>query len=66
MSDPLILKRGTMGGVLIILLANISSGEVFKTIVLAAIGAVVSFVVSLLLKWLSKKRKAPGSIKMGK
>lgn len=50
-------KHGTASGTLLIILANISSADIIKTIVLAAIGAVVSFVVSLLLKQLMKKRK---------
>lgn len=54
MSDT---KHGTAGGTLLIILANIRSADIIKTIVLAAIGAVVSFAVSLLLKQLMKKRK---------
>lgn len=44
---------GTVGGTLLSVLANIHSGDISKTIVLAAVGAVVSFVVSLGLKWLA-------------
>ena len=43
-------KAGTAGGTLLILFINLSSAEIWKTVVLAAIGAVVSFGVSLLLK----------------
>ncbi len=51
-------KSGTIGGIIIILLDNISSGDVFKTIVLAAIGALVSFFISLVLRYcISKWRK---------
>lgn len=51
-------KSGTIGGIAIILIDNISSGDVFKTIVLAAIGASVSFFISLVLKYcLGKWRK---------
>lgn len=48
-------KAGTVGGTLLILIINLSNGEVLKTVALAAIGAVVSFNVSMLLKILVKK-----------
>lgn len=44
-------KAGTAGGTLLAVLLQVSGGEVVKTIVLAAIGAAVSFMVSLALKW---------------
>jgi mannitol-specific phosphotransferase system IIBC component len=50
-------KAGTAGGILTILLANINSGEILKTIALAAIGAVVSFTVSIFLKWMIRRVK---------
>lgn len=43
-------RAGTAGGVLVIILANISSGDLLRTAVLAAFGAIVSFLVSLVLK----------------
>ena len=43
-------KAGTVGGTLLTLFANINKDDIFKTIVLAGIGAVVSFCVSYLLK----------------
>jgi mannitol-specific phosphotransferase system IIBC component len=49
-------KAGTMGGTLLIILANISTADLLKTAVLAAVGAVVSFGVSLLLKRLLQGR----------
>jgi len=48
-------KAGTVGGTLLILFINLSNGEVYKTVLLAAIGAVVSFSVSMLLKILVKR-----------
>ena len=48
---------GTVSGTALTVIANVGSADIFKTVVLAAIGAVVSFSVSLLLKWLFKKRK---------
>jgi mannitol-specific phosphotransferase system IIBC component len=50
-------KAGTAGGTLLTIFANISSEDIFKTIILAAIGAVVSFGVTLLLKLLIKRLK---------
>jgi hypothetical protein len=48
-------KAGTVGGTFLVLLLHITSGELIKTAVLAAVGAAVSFGVSLLLKWIVKK-----------
>ena len=61
MNEHSYTKTGTAGGTLTIILANINSGDVLKTAVLAAIGAVVSFGVSLLLKMVVKwwKRSHP-------
>jgi hypothetical protein len=48
-------KYGTIGGILTIFLVNISSGDIIRTIVLAATGATVSFGVSLGLKYCIRK-----------
>jgi mannitol-specific phosphotransferase system IIBC component len=50
-------KAGTAGGTLLSIFANINSGDVLKTAILAAIGAVVSFSVTLLLRLLIKRLK---------
>lgn len=50
------IKAGTAGGFLFVLL-NISSAEVVKTAVLASVGAVVSFTVSLMMRKLVNKLK---------
>lgn len=50
-------KAGIAGGILTIVLVNIRSGEIIKTIALAAIGAVVSFMVSIFLKWTIRQLK---------
>ncbi|HYM93112.1 MAG TPA: hypothetical protein VET23_03160 [Chitinophagaceae bacterium] len=52
-------KMGTVGGTLMIILANITTGDLVKTVVLAAIGAVVSFGVSVLLKKVVRWWKRP-------
>jgi hypothetical protein len=44
-------KYGTLGGILTIFLFNIGAGDIIRTIVLAATGAIVSFGVSFGLKY---------------
>jgi len=46
---------GTVCGTVLTVLVNIGSSDIIKTVVLAALGAVVSFSVSLLMKWLVKR-----------
>ena len=46
---------GIACGVILTLIVNIQYGEVLKKAVLAAMGAVVSFCVSLLLKMIVKR-----------
>jgi hypothetical protein len=48
---------GTVGGTFLSILPNLHSEDVLKTIILAALGAIVSFVISMLLKYLIKKHK---------
>ena len=48
---------GTISGTLLAFVGNIHSDDLVKTAVLAAIGAVVSFVVSIGLRWISKRVK---------
>lgn len=58
MSEPTHTKVTTIGGTLIILLANINSSDIIRTIVLTIIGAIVSFMMSLLIKEVMKWWKA--------
>lgn len=46
---------GTAGGTLLVLLVKLSFSEMGHTVLLAALGATVSFGVSVLLKRLSKR-----------
>jgi len=46
---------GTVGGTALTVVANIDSQDITKTVVLAALGAVVSFIVSVVLKEAVKK-----------
>jgi hypothetical protein len=45
---------GTLGGTLLSIFASVDVGDVAKTAVLAVVGAVVSFSVSLLLKKITR------------
>jgi hypothetical protein len=57
MENTISLRTGTAAGTLLSILPNLFSEDILKTIVLAALGATVSFTVSLLLKWISKFKK---------
>jgi hypothetical protein len=46
---------GTVSGTVLTVVMNIGSSDIIKTVVLASLGAVVSFSASVLLKWLAKK-----------
>ena len=46
------LRAGTAGGTALVVLLNISGADLLRTLVLGAVGAVVSFVVSWVMKWL--------------
>ncbi|RKS01686.1 hypothetical protein [Flavobacterium sp. 102] len=51
------LKTGTAAGTLLSILPNLHSEDIAKTIILAVLGAVVSFTATLLLKMLTKTNK---------
>lgn len=48
------IKAGMIGGTLLTILANINSSDILKTGILAAVGAAVSFLVTVILKFLIK------------
>lgn len=48
---------GTAGGTFLSVLPNLHSEDVLKTIILATLGAIVSFLISLILKIFIKKHK---------
>ena len=48
---------GTAGGTFLSIAPNIQSEDIVKTVILATIGAVVSFTISLVLKSMNKKHK---------
>jgi hypothetical protein len=47
-------KKGVLGGVITVLLANITSSDILKTALLAVIGTVASYLATLLMKKLVK------------
>lgn len=55
-SDYTGMMAGTIGGTLLSIFSNIQSEDIIKTSVLAGIGAIVSFFVSLGLKWIIRRR----------
>jgi hypothetical protein len=57
METNISLRTGTVSGTFLSVLPNILSEDITKTIFLAVLGATVSFIVSLLLKWLTKIKK---------
>lgn len=48
---------GTVTGTVVTVAANIDSQDYVRTMILAAVGAIASFVMSLVLKWVWKKIK---------
>ena len=48
---------GTAGGTFLSVLPNLHSEDVLKTVILASVGAVVSFSISLALKFFIKKHE---------
>jgi uncharacterized membrane protein (UPF0136 family) len=50
------LPMGTAAGTFLSIAPNILSEDIVKTIILAVLGATVSFIVSLLLKWVTKSK----------
>ena len=57
METNISLRVGTASGTLLSVVPNILSEDIVKTTILAVVGAIVSFAVSLLLKWLTKSKK---------
>nr|WP_315154769.1 hypothetical protein [uncultured Flavobacterium sp.] len=54
-SNPILI--GTASGTFLSVLPNLHSEDVLKTVLLAAIGAIVSFVLSMVLKFIVKKHR---------
>jgi hypothetical protein len=54
-SNPTLI--GTAGGTFLSVVPNLHSEDVLKTVLLASIGAIVSFGISMVLKFVIKKYK---------
>lgn len=54
---PISVKIGTAGGTLLSIAPNITSVDILRTILLAIVGAFVSFFVTLFLKWLTRSKE---------
>jgi hypothetical protein len=50
-------KIGTAGGFLTVLLSYINMSDIFKTVIMSAIGTVISFSISLILNYIIKIRR---------
>jgi len=50
-------KAGTIGGTLLSTGMNVHLDDISKTVILAVVGAVVSFGVSLFLRWCVKRNR---------
>jgi len=55
--NDLQLRSGIVGGTFLSTIFNITFNDILFTVVMAVIGAVVSFFVSCLLRWLSSYSK---------
>jgi hypothetical protein len=56
MNSQFSIREGTISGILTVILCNMPGEELIKIALSAAIGTVVSFLVSVLLKALVKKQ----------
>ena len=48
---------GTVGGTILSIIPHLDAGDVIRTLILATVGAVVSFLVTQALKWMKKRIK---------
>jgi mannitol-specific phosphotransferase system IIBC component len=46
-------KAGTLTGTFFTVLSNLTTGDLIRTIILAAVGALASFIITILLKALN-------------
>jgi hypothetical protein len=59
LKDQTVTRVGTFGGILTLVLANITAGELAKAGVMAAVGTAVSFGLTVLLHRITKRRLPP-------
>jgi len=48
-------RAGTVGGLALVLLVQLESAEILKTVILAAVGATSSYLVTLTVKFLLRR-----------
>lgn len=51
------IRAGTASGTVLSIIPNVHSEDLVRTFLLAVLGAVVSFAVTLLLKWLTRTKR---------
>ena len=51
------LWTGTAAGTFLSILPNLTSDDIIKTMILATVGAIVSFIVSIIIKRFKKPKK---------
>ena len=51
------LRTGTISGTMLSMVPNIFSEDIIRTIILAAVGAIASFLVSICLRRIFKERE---------
>lgn len=56
MESNTVLRTGTISGTLLSILPSIFYEDILKTALLAVIGATVSFCMTLLLKWVMRRK----------
>ena len=56
MESNTVLRTGTISGTLLCILPGIFYEDILKTALLAVIGATVSFCMTLLLKWVVRRK----------
>jgi hypothetical protein len=52
---PYSTRGAIIRGTLLVLVVQVSAGELLKTVVLAGTGAVVSYLVTIGLKWVTRR-----------
>jgi hypothetical protein len=48
---------GTVGGTILSVIPNVETGDIVRTLILATVGAVASFLATQILKWTWKRIK---------
>ncbi len=57
MNPQFTLRNGTFSGAFLSILPTVLSHDILKTVILGVVGTTVSFLMTLLLKWITQRRK---------